>query len=138
MYFGPFGRKLQPSSLTYFCVAEQNKDSHLPSRTTPQWLTHPRILPLPLTPIMHPNSSCVAGHPIHLIDSCRASDNVQLPPLPSCYSPSICSIPSWRESSVTLFEEDTQPVQLSIQRDVAVEAGSSTVPPARVHVRKFV
>jgi hypothetical protein len=138
MYVGPFGRKLQPSSPTYFRVAEQHKDFHLPSPTTLQWLTHPRIPPLPPTPIMHPNSSCVAVHPIHSIDSRPASDNVQLPPLPPCYSPSICSIPSWRESSITLFEEDIHPVELGIQRDVAVEASSSTALTARVHVRKFV
>jgi hypothetical protein len=46
-------------------------------------------------------------------------------------------MPSWRESSITLFEEDIHPVELGIQQGVAVEASSSTALTARVHVSNF-
>jgi hypothetical protein len=46
-------------------------------------------------------------------------------PLSLRYAPSVYSIPSWRNSTITLFEEDTQLVRLGIWRDVKADVGSS-------------
>lgn len=58
-----------------------------------------------------------------------------IPPscLPACYSPSVYSTPSWRDSATTLFEEDIQPVGLGIERGVEEQVGYSR---ASVHTAR--
>lgn len=136
MYFKPLEKKLPPSSPTYSSVPERNKDSPLLSPTTPQWLTRRLMLPLPPTPVIHLTNAPVADHSIFPIESYPASDTVRSSPLPPCYSPSIYLIPSWRESSITLFEEDIQPTGLGIRGGLDLERGSSRASIPRVYASK--
>ncbi|OAK93382.1 hypothetical protein IQ06DRAFT_299186 [Phaeosphaeriaceae sp. SRC1lsM3a] len=132
IYFSAAEKRPLCSDLPAFVVAADNKDSTLLSPTTPQWLKSPRLLPPP-TPVLHPNHARAAGHRIDATDSYPASTTIPSSPLLLCYSLSSCSIPSWRESSVTLFEEDIQLIGLGLQQDVAVEAGGSGA-----HVSKLI
>jgi hypothetical protein len=59
-------------------------------------------------------------------------------PLPPCYSPSVYSTSSWRDSATTLFEEDIQPVGLGIWGDVEEQARSSRASVHTARVSKIV
>ncbi|KAH9872915.1 hypothetical protein J1614_005310 [Plenodomus biglobosus] len=49
------------------------------------------------------------------------------PRLPACYSPSVFSTPSWRDSATTLFEEDIQPIGLArASTIIRVDSNKST------------
>jgi hypothetical protein len=96
------------------------------SPTTPEWLRRPLMLPLPPTPAI---SSVVSS----VVEIDLASDATRPSPLPPCYSPSIYSASSWRDSTITLFEEDIQPVGLGIGLGVEEQAGYSR---ASVHTAR--
>jgi hypothetical protein len=80
------------------------------------------MLPAPPTPAMHAVHSTVEAHLVRGWEACPASIASSLSSLPVCYSPSIYSTPSWRDSATTLFEEDTQPIGLGIWGDVEEQA----------------
>lgn len=82
---------------------------------------------------MHPVDSSVAAHPMFVIETGPPRDTVRPSPLLPCYSPSIYSTPSWRDSAITLFEEDVQPVGLGIWGDVQEQAHRSR---ASVHAAR--
>jgi hypothetical protein len=72
---------------------------------------------------MHAVHPTVGAHIVGGWETCPASMAVPLSRLPVCYSPSVYSTTSWRDSAITLFEEDTQPVGLGIEMDVGDQAG---------------
>jgi hypothetical protein len=82
---------------------------------------------------MQPVYSTVGAHLVGGWEACPASMAVLPSPLPPCYSPSIYSTSSWRDSATTLFEEDIQPAGLGIWGDVEEQTRSSR---ASVHTAR--
>jgi hypothetical protein len=76
------------------------------------------MLPAPLILAMHAVYPTVEAHLVRGWEACLVSIAASLLPLLVCYSPSVYSTPSWRDSATTLFEEDIQPVGLGIWGDV--------------------
>jgi hypothetical protein len=103
------------SSPTYFCRGDQSRDPLLLSPATQEWLACPLMLSPP-TPAMHAVHSTVEAHIVCGWEACPASIAVPPSQLPVCYSPSVYSVPSWRGSAITIFEEDIQPIGLGIGR----------------------
>jgi hypothetical protein len=83
------------------------------------------MLPAPPTPTIHAVHPTVEAHLVRGWEACPASIAVSLSHPPVCYSPSVYSTLSWRDSSTTLFEEDIQPVGLGIWGDMEEQAYSS-------------
>lgn len=116
-----------PSMYSIPSWRRQSRDSLLSSTTprSPEYLARPLILPLPPTPVVPLVHDSAIAHPVFVIETCSASSTIQRPPPLPYYPYSAYIVPSWRDSSVTLFEEDIQPVGLGIWTDVDREAGYS-------------
>jgi hypothetical protein len=74
-------------------------------------ITYPSPLRLPVPNLMDP---VTAVSPTDMPYTCVDKTQLQPARFPVYYSPSIYSTPSCRNSTITLFEEDTQLVGLSL------------------------